>query len=376
MAPHSTPAAVAIRRGFTQSDTRVRAMRFIYLVGGTFFFILFLINVYLFRRKEIGFLPFLVWALSLLILSALSLFPDSLDSFADIVGMKLRINFIIVVIGCLLFSFAFSQWHANDRTKRELGRIGQRLSICDFYLSTPAAQGRPTRRHEVVVKMAAYNESENLPDVLGRMPGGVDVLVIDDASPDETGQVARSLGAMVARHHLNLGQGIADITGFLIAFDMGYRYVVEMDADGQHDPRAVPLFVETLKRNPDVDIVVGSRILGSQDKDASALRTRFLPLYTRMINWATGYSLTDGLCGYKAYRMGSLVRHPGALEGLIESEYIAAEMYMRFSRLGLRIIEIPVNVSRRTHGKSRKGTFRYGAAVAWIILRSYIDKRI
>lgn len=233
----------------------------------------------------------------------------------------------------------------------------------------------PARKNDILVKMAAYNEGNNIASVLMKMPSNVDVLVIDDGSEDNTAEVARKYGAMVVRHFEKMGQAVADSTGFYVAFDMGYEYIVEMDADGQHDSEDIPRFVNALKENPNVDIIVGSRILGGQDDNACTIRTGFLPHYTRMINWATGYHLTDGLCGYKAFRGATLQRHADIFRNLVEPEYAAAELYIRFSGRGLRVMELPVFIARRKSGKSRKGTLRYGFAVAWIILRTWLDKK-
>lgn len=291
----------------------------------------------------------------------------------DLIDMKERTNFIVVVITFFLSSFIFYQWRTNANFKRDFISLYQKMIIFDFHYNAKYAKTAPEKR-DVLVKIAAYNEEDNIGEVLAKMPKNVDVLVIDDGSTDNTAKVAQRQGALVARHYKNMGQGIAAITGFIIAFNREYKFIVEMDADGQHDPSDIPLFINFLNNNPDVDIVVGSRILGGQDSNACKIRTRFLPVYTKMINWATGYSLTDGLCGFKAYRASSLMKHPVVFQDLIESEYIVAEMYIRFAKAGLKVADIPIYVSQRKYGNSRKGTFRYGIAVAWIIIMALLKK--
>ena len=81
------------------------------------------------------------------------------------------------------------------------------------------------------------------------------------------------------------------------------------------------------------------------------------------------------MCGYKAYRVASLLKHPEILHEMLETEYIAAEMYIRFGSAGLKVGEIPIEGLSRRHGKSHKGTFRYGFAVAWVIIRSLLSVR-
>ena len=294
----------------------------------------------------------------------------------SLVGMKFKINFVLSFLLLITLSFIFIQLNKNSLIGRDLVHFVQSLSLAHFHILYGESKGRVSRKNPVLVKMAAYNEEANIGDVLARMPKDVDVLVIDDCSMDKTSDISQEHGAMIIRHVKNLGQGVADLTGFMMAFELGYEIIIEMDADGQHNPEDIPRFIKAFKDNPSVDIVVGSRILGSQDnKGASKLRTYFLPYYTRVINWASGYLLTDALCGYKAYRSASLQPICHVLNTLSETEYIAAEMYIRFGRLGLSVNEIPIHVDSRNHGTSHKGTFRYGVAVAWIIFRTAIFNR-
>lgn len=349
-------------------------MRFVYLLLSGFFLFLFLLNLYNFRRKNIDYYPFLIWSISLLFLSFFSLFPSLLDFLVILLGFKLRTSFLIFILMVIFLSFIFSQLQTNNKNKRKLAKINQLISIDKFYARFRNGQNY-LKKSDVLVKIAAYNEGMNLEQLLRKKPKNVDLLIIDDGSRDKTTEIAEKYGAMVVSHLENMGQGIADLTGFYIAFEMGYKYIVEMDADCQHDMADITNFINTLKSNSDVDVVVGSRVLGSQDEKLCKTRTRFLPFYTKMINWATGYSLTDGLCGFKAYRANSLTKHTNVFDGVIETEYIAAELYIRLSRLGIKVMEIPIHISQRAHGKSHKGTLRYGMAVLWIISRTLIEIR-
>ena len=352
-------------------------MRFIYIISCGFFILLAFFALYNFKRKRIGFQNFLIWFCSFCFLAVLSLFPSLADFALKLLGLKLRTNFLLIVLMIITISFIFVQLNTNSKFNRENTRLTQALGIQRFLMSYSISnQLKPIKKHDVIVKMAAYNEENNIKSVLETMPDNVDVLVIDDGSQDRTGEFAKACGAMIIRHEINLGQGIADLTGFQVAFDMGYKYIIEMDADGQHNPIDIPLFINKLEDHPDLDIVVGSRITGSQSVEADFLRTKFLPLYTRMINWASGYSLTDGMCGFKAYRAESLLKSSHVFNGLIETEYIAAELYIRFGRSNLNVGEIPINVLARASGRSHKGTFRYGFAVAWVIMRALFDLKM
>src|SRR5262249_49776497 len=137
---------------------------------------------------------------------------------------------------------------------------------------------------------------------------GYDCIVVDDGSTDHTAREALAAGAAVVSHAINLGQGDALLTGFKACLlDPTCEIIVEMDADGQHDPADVPRFVEKM-RGSGADIVVGSRILGSHQPNVSLLRRIFLPYYTKLVNGLTGYEMTDALCGFRAFRSDSIAR--------------------------------------------------------------------
>ena len=221
----------------------------------------------------------------------------------------------------------------------------------------------------VLVTIAVFNEEGVLGSVLRRLPPDVDVLVVDDGSTDGTAEIARSHGARVVRHPINLGQGLAVMTGFKAALLHDYDVVVEMDGDGQHDPEDIPRFIEALKSRED-DIVVGSRRLGSSYR-APFFRRVFLPFFTWCINRLTGYRLTDSMCGFRAFRTPSLRRVAPVLDRLDEPQYVAAEMFIRFAREGLTVSEIPIHISARGYGVSYKGLLRYGLGVTKAILKGH-----
>ena len=154
----------------------------------------------------------------------------------------------------------------------------------------------------------------------------------------------------------------------------GYDIIIEMDGDGQHDPAEIPAFIDKLVTE-DVDVVVGSRILGSNYKKAPFMRTKFLPYFTFVINKITGYNLTDSMCGFRAFKAQALTRVIHQLEDMFEPQYIAAEMFIRFADAGLIVTEIPIKLHPRSSGKSYKGMFLYGFGVSKAILKTYFDKK-
>lgn len=223
---------------------------------------------------------------------------------------------------------------------------------------------------------AARNEALALPHLVRNLPAGFDLYLVDDASTDGTGEIAERSGFRVIRHSTHLGQGYAMLTGMraiLARTDVRYDYIIFLDADGQHDPTEIPRFI-TRAREKRLDVVVGSRVLGSNHDQAPLFRRMFLPVVTRTINTLTGYKLTDAMCGFRAFNVSALRRIQPVLDNMLEPQYIAAEMFLRFARAGMKIGEVPVTLRNRAYGTSHKGFFRYGYGIAKAIVNTLLDK--
>lgn len=216
-----------------------------------------------------------------------------------------------------------------------------------------------TTRQRGLVIIPTYNERENLPRIVPlvlEQDDRLDVLVIDDASPDGTGQIADELAAERARVHVlhragKLGLGTAYIEGFRWGIERGYDWFFEMDADFSHDPSHLPQFIAELATH---DVVLGSRYLGGRVTVvnwpiARLLLSYFANVYARKV---TGLPVADATGGYKAF-------HRRVLEaidlGRIESSGYSfqIEISMRAWRKGFRLCEIPIVFVDRSQGESK-----------------------
>jgi dolichol-phosphate mannosyltransferase len=210
-----------------------------------------------------------------------------------------------------------------------------------------------------LVIIPTYNERDNLarlvPLVLAQDPR-LEILIIDDASPDGTGGIADELKAAEPRLHVmhragKLGLGTAYIEGFRWALQRGYDWIFEMDADFSHDPAHLPRFLEALA---DYDLVVGSRYLEGRVTVVNwpmgrLLLSWFANAYARTI---TRIPVADATGGFKAFRRDALA----AIDlDRIESEGYAfqIEMTLRVWKKGFRIGEIPIVFVDRTLGQSK-----------------------
>lgn len=217
--------------------------------------------------------------------------------------------------------------------------------------------GDSARRALVIIP--TYNERENIrrlvPEVL-RQDERFDILIIDDASPDGTGEEAEAIAAEEPRVHVlhragKLGLGTAYIEGFRWGLARDYEYFFEMDADFSHDPAHLPAFMKAIE---DADVVVGSRYLGGRVTVINwpigrLLLSYFANVYARI---ATGVPVMDATSGFKCFRREVLE----AIDlNRVRSEGYAfqIEMTMRAWKRGFRIKEIPIVFADRDVGVSK-----------------------
>lgn len=213
---------------------------------------------------------------------------------------------------------------------------------------------------EALIIVPTYNERDNLPQLIKRLmaqPVVLDVLVVDDNSPDGTGQVADQIAAsnpnvQVMHRPAKSGLGRAYIDGFLWALGRGYEFVFEMDADFSHNPSDIPRFLEAAKSG-DCDLVLGSRY-----KDG--IRVINWPLNRLLLSIAaaqyvkviTGMAVSDPTGGFKCFRRRALASLH--LETVRSNGYsFQIELTHRIWRRGGRIAEVPIIFTDRFQGTSK-----------------------
>lgn len=210
----------------------------------------------------------------------------------------------------------------------------------------------------VLVVVPTYDERENLSAVAARLHAAVPeahLLVVDDDSPDGTGELAARLAAREPWVHVlhrtaKQGLGAAYVAGFRWALEAGYGVVVEMDADGSHAPEQLPRLLTALEQ---ADVVLGSRwVPGGQVRNwpwHRELLSRGGNAWTRI---ALGLPLRDATGGYRAYRQHVLVElldHQIASQGYCFQVDLAWQAW----RSGNRVVEVPITFVERAHGRSK-----------------------
>lgn len=236
--------------------------------------------------------------------------------------------------------------------------------------------------NRILVIIPTYNELENVKKIIPAVleqNSGIDVLIVDDNSPDKTGDYVEELSkenprVKLLRREKKLGLGTAYIAGFKYALQHNYDFVFEMDADFSHDPNEIKNFLEAIE---EADLVLGSRYINGVRVLNWPMRrlllSYFASVYTRII---TGLPVKDATGGYKCFRIDVLKAID--LDRIKSNGYsFQIEMTFKAYKKGFRIKEIPIVFMDRVKGKSKmsKKIVREAVFMVWKLrLRSIIGR--
>lgn len=197
-----------------------------------------------------------------------------------------------------------------------------------------------------VAVLPAYNEADTVGSVIERTREYVDeVVVVDDGSSDRTADVARDCGATVLEHVFNTGVGGAVRTGYQYAIRHDYDFVLQVDADGQHDPAHIPRLFEKAEEN---DMVIASRYLNESFQNYSLVRKLGIQFFTAVVNTLGDVDITDVTSGFRVYRVSALA------EILHRSDkHWAVEQTLEAAQRDQRIAEVSIEMPTRTEGQSQ-----------------------
>jgi glycosyltransferase involved in cell wall biosynthesis len=230
---------------------------------------------------------------------------------------------------------------------------------------------RPAGPDSLLVIVPALNEEGAIGGVVravNQFVPGAPVLVIDDCSADGTIAAARQAGADVLAlpHHLGLGGCVQ--AGYKLAHELGFRYVIRVDGDGQHDPRDIPRIFDRLKKSG-CEMVIGSRFAGSAGFDngvARSLGIRFFRLVLRPILGRTVQDPTSGFVGVNHRALALFARS-------FPLEYPEIEALVVLQRKQFRFEEVPCKMRARTTGRSSITTIKSLYYIAHVLLGVFVN---
>lgn len=319
------------------------------------------------KRREFIFLVILGIGLIMV-----SIYPDSVNIVAGMMALDNReygrLIALIIISNMLLWLLVIRQRSKDGVKSLQFDLLVRRVAMERFFEKDVLRTIR-----EITVIIPAFNEAENLDHVLPRIPENIlghplGVLVIDDGSIDKTIDIAEKHGYSAVSSPFNRGGGAALRLGYDIAMAAGAEVIVTMDADGQQLPEEIERLVKPILSG-DLDIVIGSRILGRQEK-VSTFRTVGVYVFNFIINLLAGARITDCSSGFRAFRVDSLKKVL-----LLQDQFHTAELIIDAARKGVRIGEVPSTHLRRYSGESKKGKdLSYGLNFSRTIIKSWLRK--
>ena len=220
-----------------------------------------------------------------------------------------------------------------------------------------------------LVIIPAYNEQSNILCTLTSIKSAIPdakVLVVDDGSTDNTRDIALGAGAIVLHCPRNLGYGNALKIGYRYAVEHDFDYILQIDADGQHDPKYLPILLDHLISSGS-DIVIGSRFLQGKTYRIPFFRKLGMRLFSTLASYSMGVKITDTTSGYRAMNNRSVTCCL-----LDDWEYPDANLLIALHQAGLKIAEIPVKMYANQQGKSMHNGLEpiyYVANMFWSIFR-------
>lgn len=232
-------------------------------------------------------------------------------------------------------------------------------------------------KKEVLVIIPAYNEAANIGKVLDQLEKPeiseiADILVMNDASVDNTNWLVKARGHAVITHVFNLGYGSGIQLGYKYAVRRDYKYVIQMDADGQHDVCNIPVIYDRLRQKDEdgryPDIVLGSRFMnGSTDFSVSIAKKIAFHLFRFMIEVAAGRKIADPTTGLQGLSRKAVLYY--SKYNHFDDKYPDTNMIMQMILLKFKVVEVPAVMHPRTAGVSMHS----GLKPIWYMLRMFFS---
>ncbi len=220
---------------------------------------------------------------------------------------------------------------------------------------------------KVCAVIPAFNEEATIGNIVQETKKYIDdVFVVNNGSTDSTAQRAQEYGAKVIDYYVKRGYGASQYAGQQFAIKEGYDYVLQLDADGQHNPIYIPKLLEAVQ-NGNYDIVLGSRFLATSYKNLSFTRKAGIVFFSRAISLLGHTKVTDATSGFKIYKARSLQKlsKPSDINP-------AVEQMMEMAKKGMKIKEIPIEMPIRNTGSSHLSLLKFSVypfRATWHILK-------
>jgi len=218
----------------------------------------------------------------------------------------------------------------------------------------------PAFNEEGAVEKVVAEVKEHLPQV--------GILVVNDGSSDLTSKKAKETGAIVLDLPFNLGIGGAMQAGYKYAFEKGYEIAIQVDGDGQHDPKEIPKLLKALGEK-EVDMVIGSRFIGDSKFKSSMMRRVGISIFSKVISLIVGQKITDPTSGFRAGNRKAIQLF--AFD--YPQDYPEPEVLVLLHKCGLKMAEVPIVMNERYAGESSITKIRSIYYMVKVLLAIFVD---
>jgi glycosyltransferase involved in cell wall biosynthesis len=226
-------------------------------------------------------------------------------------------------------------------------------------------------KQRILVIIPAFNEEESVGRVVGEVGAyfpQADILVVNDGSTDLTSTKARAGGALVVDLPFNIGIGGTMQAGYKYAYEKGYDIAIQVDGDGQHDPREISKLLQGLQ-DKQGDMVVGSRFIADAKYKAAIMRRTGSVILSKVISGVIKQKITDPTSGFRAANRRAIrlfaLYYP--------QDYPEPEVLVLLSKSGLKIAEVPVKMKQRYAGESSITKVRAIYYMVKVLLAIFVD---
>jgi hypothetical protein len=295
-------------------------------------------------------LNFIFFSLANVLLITVSINPNVVNFLRDLLALQQyqygRILALLIISNIVLMFISVYTTSKVETFRLQFDQLVRKLGL--GFLETASNDLKP-----IMIVIPAFNEAENLRYLLPKIPikikdTAVGVLVVDDGSDDESGQIVKEHNQFVVPNPINRGGGAALRLGYDILKNSDVSVCVTMDADGQHRPEDIEELVAPII-NDEYDVVIGSRVLGTREKD-DPIRILGVHVFSAIISSLLGKKITDPSSGFRAFKLDKIKDI-----NLYEDQYHTSELIIEAVKKGLRVKEVPITILKRKFGKSKKG---------------------
>ena len=226
-------------------------------------------------------------------------------------------------------------------------------------------------QEKILVIIPAYNEEGSVGKVVEEVHTHLpqaEVLVVNDGSTDLTSEIAKSKGAIVLDLPFNLGIGGAMQAGYQYAYEKGYDIAIQVDGDGQHDPKEIGKLLKALEEKK-IDMAIGSRFIGDLGYKSSTMRRIGISIFSQVISMIVGQRITDPTSGFRASDRKTIQLFASDYP----QDYPEPEVVILLHQCHLKMEEVPVGMSERYSGESSITKIKSIYYMVKVLLAIFVD---